>query len=650
MGHSACPVCGSAGTEVFLERRQVPVLQNVLMDDQASAVGIARGDLELACCPDCGFVFNRAFDAAKPAYGGSYDNTQECSPHFEAYVESLARRLVQERGVRNCHIVEVGCGKGFFLRKLVAEAGSGNRGTGFDPAYRGPAEDLGGRLKFQTRYYGPECAEAADVVVSRHVIEHVSDPVGLLRTIRATLTHSPQARLFLETPCVEWILRNRVFWDFFYEHCSYFFTASLTTALERSGFTVEAAQHEFGGQYLWLEARPAEAASNGPGRDGGRMCGLARDFAAAEGGLRAALTSRLEALAADGAVALWGAGAKGVTLANLVDPERRRIACVIDLNPSKQGRFLPGTGHPIVACEEAPRHGVRSAVLMNPNYYAECSAMLAQKQLPVRLVDLAEKGGTGMKLTIDTEQQTLVEEAGGTVRTLPLYSVEAFKLLSAQWVNVGWNQKYAYSFSWLGRPIIQLPEDMIRIQEVIFAVQPDVIIETGVAHGGSLIFYASLCKALERGRVVGIDIEVRPHNRKAIEAHPLFPFITLIEGSSIDPGIVGQARKLVRPGERVLVLLDSCHTKAHVLAELAAYAPLVTVGSYIVATDGIMGQVAGVPRAQADWTWDNPQEAAREFVAKNPAFALVEPAFPFNEGDITERITHWPNCFIKRLA
>jgi cephalosporin hydroxylase len=252
-------------------------------------------------------------------------------------------------------------------------------------------------------------------------------------------------------------------------------------------------------------------------------------------------------------------------------------------------------------------------------------------------------------ITIDGETIT-IRDPDGQERRFGIGTPEGFGLLSKLWLRSGWDAKYVYGFTWMGRPIIQLPDDLVRIQEVIWEVKPDVIIETGVAHGGSLIFYASLCKAMERGRVVGIDIEIRPHNRQAIEAHPLFPFITLVEGSSIDPGIVGQVRKLVRPGERVLVLLDSCHTKAHVLAELEAYAPLVSVGSYIVATDGIMGQVAGAPRTQADWTWNNPQEAAREFVSGHPAFAVAEPAFPFNEGTVTERVTYWPSGFIKRLA
>jgi len=200
-----------------------------------------------------------------------------------------------------------------------------------------------------------------------------------------------------------------------------------------------------------------------------------------------------------------------------------------------------------------------------------------------------------MRLTIDTDAKTVTEQTPDGPREHPLDSPEAFRLISEQWLAVGWTQKYIYGFTWLGRPIIQLPEDMIRIQEVIYRVKPDVIVETGVAHGGSLIYYASLCKATDRGRVIGVDVEIRPHNRSAIEAHPLKSYITLIEGSSTDAATVAAVRDLIRPGERVLVLLDSCHTKAHVKAELEAYAPLVGPGSYIVATDGLCRRWPGDP-------------------------------------------------------
>lgn len=253
-----------------------------------------------------------------------------------------------------------------------------------------------------------------------------------------------------------------------------------------------------------------------------------------------------------------------------------------------------------------------------------------------------------MKIIIDTDKKTFTYSDNGKEQQLSLYTKEAFEVLSQLWLKTGWDQKYIYTFSWMGRPIIQLPEDMIRIQEVIYRVRPDVIIETGIAHGGSLIFYASLCKAMGHGRVIGIDIEIRPHNRKAIEAHELFSLITMVEGSSTDPKIVQQVTKLVRPGEKALVLLDSNHTKTHVLAELEAYHPLVTQGSYIVATDGIMQQVYDTPRGKPEWVSDHPSAAALEFVSRHPEFEIEQPKWPFNESELTDNITHWPGAWIKR--
>lgn len=252
-------------------------------------------------------------------------------------------------------------------------------------------------------------------------------------------------------------------------------------------------------------------------------------------------------------------------------------------------------------------------------------------------------------ITVDPRKGTVSVEEDGKTATYKLDTPEAFALISEVWLRAGWDNKYVYSFTWLGRPIIQLPDDMLRVQELIYSIKPDVIIETGVAHGGALIFYASLCKIMERGRVIGVDIEIRPHNREAIEAHELFPLITLIEGNSIDEAVVNEVKSLVRPGERVLVFLDSRHTKDHVLAELEAYSPLVNVGSYIVAMDGIMEQLAGAPRTQPDWTWNNPKRAALEFVERNADFVIEEPTFPFNEGNVSERVTYWPCGFIKRV-
>lgn len=253
-----------------------------------------------------------------------------------------------------------------------------------------------------------------------------------------------------------------------------------------------------------------------------------------------------------------------------------------------------------------------------------------------------------MKLTIDTTAKTIIQDVDGQELQLDLYSKEAFELISHLWLKVGWQEKYTYTFSWLGRPIIQLPEDMVRIQEVIYQVKPDVILETGVAHGGSLIYYASLCKAIGKGRVIGVDIEIRPHNRRAIEAHELFPLITLVEGNSVAPEIINQVKALIKPSEAVIVILDSCHTKAHVLAELEAYHELVTPGSCLVATDGIMQELADVARGKSEWLQNNPAIAAVEFAQKHPEFILKPPGWLFNESQLSQEVTHWPNAWLWR--
>jgi cephalosporin hydroxylase len=252
-------------------------------------------------------------------------------------------------------------------------------------------------------------------------------------------------------------------------------------------------------------------------------------------------------------------------------------------------------------------------------------------------------------IQIDTDRGELVVEEAGTRVVHSLSSPEAFEAASRVWLRCGWDAKYVYTFSWLGRPIIQLPDDLLRIQEVIYAVKPDLLVETGVAHGGSLIFYASLFKAMGRGRVIGIDVEIRPHNRRAIEEHELFEYITLIEGSSVHPEIVNRVTSLVSPGETVLVVLDSNHSKAHVLDELEAYGGLVSPGSYIVATDGIMKDLVGAPRSQCSWDEDNPYAAARDFVARHPEFCEEQPQWPFNESvGLSRNVTYWPGAWLKR--
>ena len=254
-------------------------------------------------------------------------------------------------------------------------------------------------------------------------------------------------------------------------------------------------------------------------------------------------------------------------------------------------------------------------------------------------------------LTIDEAKgQVTVARPDGSASVMAMDSPEAFAAVSSAWLRCGWDVKYVYGFTWMGRPIIQLPEDLIRIQEVIWRLKPDVIIETGVAHGGSLVFYAGILAAMgNKGRVIGIDVEIRAHNRSAIESHPMAGSIELIEGSSTAEETIAAVRARVNPGETVLVLLDSNHSYEHVARELTLYAPLVSPGSYIVACDGIMAQVAGAPRTNPDWTWNNPISAVEEFLERDGRFRLEEPGFAFNEGVVRERVTYWPKSFLRRI-
>ena len=228
----------------------------------------------------------------------------------------------------------------------------------------------------------------------------------------------------------------------------------------------------------------------------------------------------------------------------------------------------------------------------------------------------------------------------------PAYTKESFEELTALWLKTGWQLRYPYSFSWMGFPILQIPEDMIRMQEQIFRLQPDVIVETGVAHGGSVVFYAGLLQLMGHGHVIGVEKGLRCRDK--VMDSPVAHRITLVEGDSVSPEIVRQVAELCAC-KRVLVVLDSCHSKQHVLAELGAYSPLVQPGMYIVATDGNMRDLADVPRGNPEWRWDNPQAAVHAFIAAHPEFVVEEPAWPFNESALDERVTYWPNAWLRRI-
>jgi len=382
-----CPICNSKNLYKFLERRHVPVHQNLLIDSKKEAIEIQRGDLNLFVCNECGFVFNQTFDFLKLNYGKNYDSTQDVSPYFDSYISNLASELVEKKGIQNSVIVEIGCGKGIFLKKLVLEKNWGNTAFGFDPSYIGKKSQLDGRLNFEKRYYDLDCAKIkADVIVSRHVIEHIQDPLSLLKLIKKSLGNSTSAKIYFETPTVDWILKNQIIYDFFYEHCSYFNLNSLTTAFQLAGFKVNEVKTVFQGQYMWLESVPTNQKLKIK-KNPNITPELAKKFSTIEKKLVDKWRKKIQKISLKNKIAVWGAGAKGVTFCNLIDPEQQFFNFVIDLNPKKHGKFIPGTGHKIINYKEIPENKITKAILMNSNYYKENLDLLKQSNIEIELLN-----------------------------------------------------------------------------------------------------------------------------------------------------------------------------------------------------------------------------------------------------------------------
>lgn len=383
-----CPACGAAANAVY-SVRGIPTQSCVLLDDRAAALGFPRGDLELAVCRGCGFLFNSAFDPALVDYREGYEETQGCSGTFRTWLDELARELVDRAGLRSLPastIVEVGCGRGDFLEALARRAGA--RGIGIDPSRTaGRVDRTAGRgLEFRHEPWGAaHDALGADLIVCRHTLEHLPDVRSFALRLAEAVRSRPGAACMLEVPDTLRILHEGAFWDVYYEHCSYFTLDSLARLVRAAGIEVDEGRLSFGDQYIQLFGRAgrpgAVRSTDGAAASVESVLHACDAFRETTRQTLAAWSERLAACRTKGeTVVLWGSGSKATGFLVTLDAGDACRA-VVDINPARHGKFVAGTGHPIVAPERLRELRPDQVVVMNPVYLEEITADLARMGL-----------------------------------------------------------------------------------------------------------------------------------------------------------------------------------------------------------------------------------------------------------------------------
>lgn len=388
-----CQSCGGANLEPFYEVRGIPVHSCLMVKSRDEALAFPKGDLELVFCHDCGFVQNRLFDPALERYSPDYEETQAFSPRFRRFLEEIVADHAARYDLAGRTVLEIGCGKGEFLVLLCEQTGA--RGIGIDPGVRperiaSPALD---RITFIRDFYGPQHAGLqADYICCRHTLEHIQPVRDFVSLVRRTIGDRRDTIVFFELPDMERVLRERAFWDIYYEHCSYFTAGSLASLFRRCGFEILRLYKAYDGQYLMLEARPAavpdDPAAVADREDVAGMHALVRDFATGVRDTLAGLDRRIRAWHAAGRrVVLWGSGSKAVSLLTTLGLGEE-VQAVVDINPHKWGRWLAGTGHGIVAPDRLREIRPDMVVVVNAIYREEVAADLARLGLEPELFTL----------------------------------------------------------------------------------------------------------------------------------------------------------------------------------------------------------------------------------------------------------------------
>lgn len=381
-GTATCSVCGSQGFRRFFSSPGIPALSCALWPTVAEAQDCARGDLNLAVCPDCGFVENVTFDEKLLEYDATYENALHFSGVYRDYARREAEELIRRYDLHGKKIIDVGCGDGQFL-SLLCELGD-NTGIGYDPSYVAGDKmpPLDPRVTIETRYFTAEdAAQEADLILSRQVLEHIPDPSAFMRMLRTGLGERTGTVLSFEVPNAEYVFKDLSIWDLIYEHCNQFTEPSLRTLFELSGFEVIGVHFGFGNQTLTIDATPRA--------DGVRPRSTELQRAIDETGERIEMfdkeaasrverwTKQMREWKSEGRrVALWGAGARGTLFLNIVKAGES-VGAVVDINPRKHGTNMPGTGHSIQPPGTLVDYAPDIVLLMNPNYRDEVGQSLA---------------------------------------------------------------------------------------------------------------------------------------------------------------------------------------------------------------------------------------------------------------------------------
>ncbi len=382
---SSCPSCGSNNIRSFYKVDSVPVHSCLLMDHAHEAADFPLGDVNLEVCHDCGFIFNTAYQIEYRDYSPIYEDQQSFSATFNKFAQYLAERWINKYNLRNKHIIEIGCGKGDFLI-LICQLGR-NQGLGIDPAVRVDRIDSGSveNVRFLKEYYSEKHGDyKADMICCRHTLEHIDKTAEFVRNIRKSIMNESETLVFFEIPETRRVLREQAFWDVYYEHCSYFTPGSLARLFRREGFEVLDLYTEYDDQYLIIECKPANGNTSKPHPLEEDVADVLNDVDLFEKGIGEKLRFWKDFFADNSShgkrIAIWGSGSKCVAFMTTLGLNDQ-VGRIVDINPHRQGKFLPAIAKEIVAPETLKSYNPDIVVVMNPVYRQEITEQLSSMGL-----------------------------------------------------------------------------------------------------------------------------------------------------------------------------------------------------------------------------------------------------------------------------